>query len=662
MFPDLVFAAESDLEELVVYGRAQEQVGAAHAASEGMVGYDDIQSPPLLRVGELVESVPGMVATQHSGTGKANQYFLRGFNLDHGTDFAALLDGVPINMRSHGHGQGYLDLNFLIPELVETTRYRKGPYAASVGDFSAAGSVEFQLYGRLRESMAQATLGKDGYQRLLAITGTSGDEPLMLALDVTRYDGPWVLGENTDQKKVYLTKTIVLDGGRLRLSAQGYSSAWDSTDQIPLRAVSAGLIDELGFIDPNLGGDSSRYALTGDVEFDSWRVGGYYIDYSFSLWSNFTYLLSDPANGDEFEQRDDRTIAGAWFKADRETGIFGSPTNLSWGGDLRRDNVGAVGLYPTSSRQRYGVVREDSLNEISLSTWGESETYLNPDIRLVLGVRADYFNWDVNARLPINSGSGSDVQVSPKVGLAYRFSAGFEAYASYGRGFHSNDVRGATITTDPLSGDPVDKVDVFVPATGREVGARYERGRRFNTTLSLFELQLDSELVYVGDGGSTEPNDATLRRGLEATLFWQATEQLSFNAAYTYTNAEFEQDQGGGVEIPGAIEQTFVVGANGVFDNGVSGSIRLRYLGAAPLVEDNSVRGSESILVNAGLAWRTGPYEFRFDAFNLLDSSDHDISYFYASRLAGEPDDGVEDIHFHPLEPRSWRITATYHW
>lgn len=252
------------IDELVVYGRAEQQVGVASSASEGIVGYDDIELPPLLRVGELVEAVPGMVETQHSGTGKANQYFMRGFNLDHGTDFSASAEGVPLNMRTHGHGQGYLDLNFLIPERVASTKYRKGPYAARAGDFSSAGSVEFNFYERLDETLLGATIGGDNYYRALA--AGSVDAPggtVTAALDVSGYDGPWVLDEDLSQRKLFASYAFDASGAPAKITVQVYDADWNSTDQIPQRTVQSGLVDEFGFVDPDLGGQTERYLLTG---------------------------------------------------------------------------------------------------------------------------------------------------------------------------------------------------------------------------------------------------------------------------------------------------------------------------------------------------------------------------------------------------------------
>ncbi len=661
--PVAAFAVHGAEEEIVVYGRATQQLGTAHAASEGLIGFDDIQLPPLLRVGELVEFVPGMVATQHSGTGKANQFFLRGFNLDHGTDFSAHLDGVPINMRTHGHGQGYLDLNFMIPELVQTLTYRKGNYSAQVGDFSSAGSVEFSYADRLEESLLEGTIGEDGYGRgLIASSAEVGPGVVTGAFDVTVYDGPWELEEDLEQYKLYLAYTVELGAVRARLTAQAYDGEWDSTDQIPRRAVEQGLIGERGFIDPDLGGDTERYALTAALDWQAWSLGGYFIDYDFTLFSNFTYLLDDPVNGDQFEQRDERKVWGLWLDGALDAEVGNVPVTWRWGGDLRYDDIDEVALYDTVSRTRNATTRNDRVEQLSLSAFGESELALTEQLRVIAGVRADYFDWDVNALRDPNSGTGDDALVSPKLSAAYRFSDRLEGYASWGRGFHSNDVRADTISIDPDSGDPVGSQDVLVDSEGAELGIRFELGERFNATLVGFYLELDSELVFVGDAGTTEANDGSERYGIETTAFWQANRWLALNATYTYTDAEFKEDQGGGKEIPGAVEETFVLGANAAWENGISASVRARYLGEAPMVEDNSVTADDSWLLSAGAGYRRGAVEVRVDVFNLLDSDDDDISYFYASRLEGEPAQGIEDVHFHPLEPRTVRATVRLFW
>lgn len=646
------------VEELIVFGRSQEVIGTADQASEGIVAYDDIRLPPLLRIGELAEAVPGMVATQHSGTGKANQYFLRGFNLDHGTDFSAFVDGVPINMRTHGHGQGYLDLNFIIPELVEITSYRKGPYAAQAGDFSSAGTVEFKLYDALEESILNLTAGEYGYNRgVIAASTDVRDATATFAWDYTAYDGPWNLDEDLSQTRFYANLAGTLGTANAKVSLLGYLGDWNSSDQLPIRAIGSELADERGFIDPFLGGHTDRFSLTGELSTDEWTATAYVVDYDFSLFSNFTYLLEDPTSGDQFEQVDERRIYG--MRIDR----YGEgPIAFNWGGDLRYDDISEVGLFRTVERRRTDTVRTDSVDQFSASAYGELEFRPLEDLRASVGVRADYLSWDVDALRQENSGSGNDTLVSPKLNLAYRLGDSAELYANWGRGFHSNDVRGNTISVDPVSGDPADPVDALAKSSGAELGLRLERGDRFNATLTGFWVSLDSELLFVGDAGGTEVNGATERRGIELSTFLKANDWLAVNFSYTLTDSEFDEDQGGGHEIPGAIESSATLGLNAAWDNGLFVSARARYLGEAPLVEDDSVRSPSSLLVNVGGGYRFGNFSVRLDVFNLFDSDDYDIAYFYASRLPGEPAEGVEDIHFRPLEPRSVRTSVTYHW
>ena len=638
-------------EEIIVYGRAQHHIGAATSASEGVVGYADYHLPPLLRVGELVEAVPGMVATQHSGTGKANQYFLRGFNLDHGTDFAVHLDGVPINMRSHGHGQGYLDLNFIIPELVQTAVYRKGVHHAEKGDFSSAGSVDFSYYERLPEPFAELTLGQHGYVRGVAAGSTDiGDGVLTGAVDKTMYRGPWQLDEDLAQSKFFLGYGLWLGSTRAHVALHGYTGRWNATDQIPRRVVRAGLVPRTGYIDPDLGGDTGRLGVVARLEGEGWRAGAYRLDYDLTLFSNFTYLLDDPVLGDEFEQRDRRTMSGAWVGAERNIRLAGQPVLLRWGVEARRDDIHEVGLYGTRARVRHRVLRQDRLEENSVGAYGELSVYPADRIRATLGLRADYYDWEATGSGEAYRVAGDDNLASPKVGVAYRILDGLEAYANWGRGFHSNDAR-VGAGTDGTAAD-IGGVDLLSSSEGAEIGLRFEPTASFNATLVGFHLRLDSELVYVGDAGSTEPSDGSVRRGLEIAGFWQARDWLTVNAAFARSNAELET----GDEVAGAVGATGNVGVNALLGRGFHVSVNARFLGEAPLGDDGSIRSEPSWLSHAGIGWHGRRAEFGVDVFNLFDSSDDDIAYYYHSRLPGEPADGVLDTHFHPLEPRTVRL------
>jgi outer membrane receptor protein involved in Fe transport len=650
---ELLSGSAEDEEELVVYGRALERIGAAVSASEGTVGYRDFENKPISRVGELAENVPGLIATQHSGTGKANQYFLRGFNLDHGTDFSAFVDGVPVNMRSHGHGQGYLDLNFIIPELIERIDYVKGPYRADLGDFSLAGSASFSTVDRLPRPFAELTIGEFGYYRALAAGSFDlGGADLLVGAEGTLSNGPWVLDENLEK----VNGLLKLSGERWSVGASLYRADWTSSDQVPLRAVESGLIPRFGFIDPDLGGRTTRIGIDGQAQIGPATLTAYAVHYRFRLTSNFTYFLDDPVNGDEFQQRDRRTVYGASLRGGGEARLAGLPVRLRYGADARYDDVGLVGLYRSSVGLRRETVREDSLDEYSLGLWGEADLTLAPRLRAILGLRGELYGYDVRADLPANSGEGDDAVLLPKASLAWRAADALEFYASYGEGFHSNDARGAAIAIDPATGEPADPVPLLVRGRGQELGARLETSR-LNATLALFRLTIGSELVFVGDAGATEPNPPSRRRGVEATLFWRPLNGLVLDGSASYTHARFRGLPPGERRIPGAVATVIGGGATYEFGNGFAGTLRLRHFGEAPLVEDNSARSEATTLVNLGAYynWRGG--RIAVDLFNLFDTREPDISYFYASRLPGEPAEGVEDVHFHPVEPRQLRVS-----
>lgn len=653
-------AEEGEIEEIAVHGRALELIGTAQAASEGVVGYADFKDRPLARVGELVEVIPGAVATQHSGEGKANQYFLRGFNLDHGTDFSVSVDGVPLNLRTHGHGQGYLDLNFIIPELVERVDYRKGPYAPDNGDFSSAGSARYKTYDRLDNSFVELSLGEDGYTRAVAgldIELNSG-AALLLGGEAQNYAGPWDLDQDLRKRNLYAKYSQKKADMAYSLVASFYDNSWNATDQVPARAIYSGLIGRFGTIDEDLGGETKRYSLSSQMNLfhaddSETTISAYFVGYEFSLWSNFTYFLEDEDNGDEFEQRDKRTYMGGSISHQRPLGdIF----TLKTGADIRYDNIDELGLYQTAGRERLNTIREDEAEELSLAGWVQLQTDLTPDLRLTVGLRGDYYDADVTAlSLPENSGSADDSMLTPSVALAWKASHHLEFYANYGQGFHSNDVRGATITVDPISEEAVDTVPILVRSEGAEIGARYQYGD-FTATVSGFWLELDSELVFVGDAGTTEASDGSERYGIEANLFWKLDDWLALDAAATVTDAKYKVD--GDDEIPGAVRSTFSAGAIGYFGP-LTVSARLRHFGSAPLIEDGSVESEATSIINLGATYDLAPFTLELDVLNLFDADDADISYYYESRLTGEAS-GVEDLHFHPVQPRQIRAGVRY--
>lgn len=648
------------IEEVVVWGRSLQLLGSADSSSQGVVGYADFSTRPLARVGELVEVVPGMIATQHSGPGKANQYFLRGFNLDHGSDFSTFFDGMPVNFRTHAHAQGYMDLNFIIPEVIERIDFKKGPYFANTGDFSLAGTSSMKTYDSLERGFVEVTAGSGDEIRLVAADSVNTElGSLLYALEHQQTNGMFVLDQDVRKYNGLFKYTGEIAGIPSQLTLTAYDSEWISTNQVPQRAVTSGQIDRFGFIDPDLGGQSHRYSLSGRFELGEWDLTAYASAYYMSLINNPTYSLNDPINGDEFEQEDERVLFGGSLVRQSRFEIMGLKAAGLFGAEVRVDDVQELNLFNTRSRLRYGSVREDSARELSLSTYAESEFALSENLRLTTGLRADYIRFDVETLRAENSGTESDALLQPKFGLAYRLSDSLELYANYGHGFHSNDVRAAVNRIDPVTGEDTEAQDILVEGRGGEIGFRYDNLKGFNISLTAFELATDSELVFVGDAGTTEPSDPTRRSGVELNAFYSISERLVIDLSAARARGHFRGLPDGANSITDAHENVAAAGLTYVGTQGVTASLRVRYFGDAALTEDESVMKENSTLINAGVSYAAGAWEMGIDVLNLLDTEDDDIAYFFESRLPGEVE-AMEDIHFHPSNPRVIRAMLRY--
>jgi hypothetical protein len=663
-FPGAVLAqageSPPDITEIFVWGRGIELLGDADSGSHGIVSNADFSTRPLMRVGELVEVVPGMVATQHSGPGKANQYFLRGMNLDHGSDFTAIFEGMPVNFRSHAHASGYLDINFLIPELIESVEFHKGPYYAFNGDFSAAGSARFSTYDRLDNNYVQTELGNFGNRRIVvADSFDTQDGTILLGGELMRHDGPWELPADQKKMNLYGKYTGQMGDATTRIIFQGYDSSWNSTDQIPLREVQNGNLDLYGYVDPTLGGQSDRYSLIGTVEKGNLEYNGYYSTYSLNLFGNPTYFLNDPVNGDQIEQQDKRSIWGAYVHYNNEFPWNRRTITPMLGLDVRYDDIDSVALFNTRARQRIGTVRDDQVGELSYSLFGQAQVLWSDSFRTTVGVRGEYYDWDVSSHQAANSGKGHESMLMPKFAAAWIPLSGLELYYNYGHGFHTNDVRGAELRFDPVSGDPVDPVDVMVRAKGQEIGLRYEPFDGLNLSMVHFWMELDSELLFVGDAGTSEPNEGTRRRGLEISAFWEMTDNIVLDMTATKNHARFKNLPNGLNHVPDAHETTFSAGITYVNTFGFTGSFRVRHFGDAPLDEGNSVQKDGTTLYNLGLSWADAKWEVGLDVLNVFDSDGNDIEFWFESRLQNEAAP-VEDFHFHPVEARAYRANFKY--
>lgn len=559
-------AVELDTIEVIAKKPLQD---SARAATEGYVTEEQLAQRPISRAGELLEFVPGLIVTQHSGEGKANQWFLRGFNLDHGTDFYTEVDGMPVNMRSHGHGQGYADLNFIIPELISALEYRKGPYFADVGDFAAAGSADLRYVDQLPRALAKASLGEDGYaSALLAGSPAVAGGKLLLGGEVTQYDGAYELEQDVKKFKGIARYNRGDAGDGFTIGLAAYDIEYDAPDQIPLRAVRNGTIDELGFIDATDGGDVHRYSLHGEwrapARHGNWRAQAYALDYRMQLFSNFTYFLSDPGDtdalpDDQFEQFDERKVYGINARRYWLLPIV-LPVDFELGVQARHDDIDQVGLYLTQARQRQSTVREDGIKESSIGIYLSSTQRWNAWFRSETGLRVDTYDFEVNSDLAANSGDADDDIVSPKLALIFGPWSKTELYLNYGEGFHSNDARGTTNTIDPIDGvTPIDPVTPLAKARGAEVGVNTRIVPNTVLSVSMWTLDLESELIYVGDAGNNEPSAASDRRGVEVSAYWTPLPWLIVDADYAYSHARLDVD-GNENRIPNSLDDVYSLG------------------------------------------------------------------------------------------------------
>ena len=667
--PDTPTAPTAQLQPITVLGNYDNAVGSSDSASRGSVNATLIGSRPTLRPAEVLEFVPGVIVTQHSGDGKANQYFLRGFNLDHGTDFATYVAGMPVNMPTHAHGHGYSDLNWLLPELVNRIAYKKGPYFADEGDFSSAGAARIGLFDKLPQGVASLTLGENGYRRALIANSTAvSNGDLLYAIETAHNDGPWENPEKFHRINGVLRYSFGEGGTRQAITAMGYSAGWNSTDQIPQRAVDAGLVGRYGAIDPTDGGFTSRYSLSYEMEKTladgQFKFNAYAIQSKLDLYSNFTFFQEDPINGDQFEQAEHRRVFGLATSRSWNTQLAGRDSTNTIGLQLRHDRLDPVGLYGTVARERISTTQESTVRQTSIGLYAENATQWAPWFRSVAGLRADRFDFHVHSSIAANSGDRNASIASPKLSLIFGPWAKTEYFVNYGYGFHSNDARGtvATVAAKDPNGPAISPVNPLVRSKGGELGVRTEIVPGLQSSLSMWALKLDSELLFVGDAGETEPSRASKRYGIEWNNHYIANKWLLLDADLAVSRSRFTEpdtsDPTLGNHIPGSIQTVASLGAT-VTDLGPwFGQFQVRYFGPRALDENNAHRSKATTLAYLRAGYKVNKnVKLTVDVFNLFNRQGSDIDYYYASRLKGEPAEGVNDIHFHPVEPRSVRVS-----
>ena len=661
-----VTMAQANHQQVVVTRHYDNAVGTSDAASQGVIEAGLLRSRPALRPGEILEFVPGVIVTQHTGDGKANQYFLRGFNLDHGTDFATSVNGMPTNLPTHAHGQGYSDLNFLIPELVQRVEYRKGPYYAKGGDFSLAGAADIAYRTGFDRPFLDVGIGQRGFRRHVAggSTDVGSGRTLLGAFEVMGHDGPWVVPQGLKRHNGVVTLSGVGDSSSWQLSFMGYQAKWTATDQVPERLLNAPGFNRYGSLDPTAGGDTSRHSVSGqwshnDAQGGVWRAQAYVVRYAMDLYSNFTYALERPAAGDQFAQKDARTVWGGQFSYAMSHGLFEriarSELGLQWRTDKAR-----VGLYDAVARRITEVVREDDVQQTLVGVYAQNVLEWTPWLRTIAGVRVDHKRAQVDAlSLTVNGGTAQDSKASPKLSLILGPWRKSEFFVNAGTGFHSNDARGATIRLDPRSGESAQRVPLLVAGRGTELGFRTEAIPGLQSSLALWGLKLDSELVYVGDAGATEASRASSRRGVEFNNRYTPVQWLLIDADFAWSRGRFDN----GDRIPNAVDRVASMAVTLRDLAHWTTSLQWRYLGSGPLVEDNSVRSRPSSTLNTritrGLPGWGRQTDITLDIFNLTNRRVNDIQYFYESRLPGEPAP-VADRHVHPAEPRTFRLSLRW--
>jgi hypothetical protein len=661
-----VTMAQANHQQVVVTRHYDNAVGTSDAASQGVIEAGLLRSRPALRPGEILEFVPGVIVTQHTGDGKANQYFLRGFNLDHGTDFATSVNGMPTNLPTHAHGQGYSDLNFLIPELVQRVEYRKGPYYAKGGDFSLAGAADIAYRTGFDRPFLDVGIGQRGFRRHVAggSTDLGSGRTLLGAFEVMGHDGPWVVPQGLKRHNGVVTLSGVGDSSSWQLSFMGYRAKWTATDQVPERLLNAPGFNRYGSLDPTAGGDTSRHSVSGqwshnDAQGGVWRAQAYVVRYAMDLYSNFTYALERPAAGDQFAQKDARTVWGGQFSYAMSHGLFEriarSELGLQWRTDKAR-----VGLYDSVARRITEVVREDDVQQTLVGVYAQNVLEWTPWLRSIAGVRVDHKRAQVDAlSLTVNGGRAQDSKASPKLSLILGPWRKSEFFVNAGTGFHSNDARGATIRLDPRSGESAQRVPLLVAGRGAELGFRTEAIPGLQSSLALWGLKLDSELVYVGDAGATEASRASSRRGVEFNNRYTPVQWLLIDADFAWSRGRFDN----GDRIPNAVDRVASMAVTLRDLAHWTTSLQWRYLGSGPLVEDNSVRSRPSSTLNTritrGLPGWGRQTDITLDIFNLTNRRVNDIQYFYESRLPGEPAP-VADRHVHPAEPRTFRLSLRW--
>ena len=685
-----------ELDKILVMGER-----AYSTASSRSIRVFDLNTRPVNTAQDMLQLAPGLVIAQHAGGGKAEQIFLRGFDADHGTDVAISVDGVPVNMVSHGHGQGYADIHFAIPELVDSIDVFKGPYFARYGNFSTAGSVQFRTKDTIDQNLLKIEGGQFNTQKftgMFQMPSDSKNQNAYFAGQFYNTDGAVKSDQNFQRLNLFGKFNIQLNEmSKVSLSASSFSSAWDASGQIPHRAVDSGLISRFGAIDDLEGGQTGRqdlnllYSTTND-ENRKMMIQPYFSRYNFKLFSNFTFFLENPELGDMIEQTDDRTIIGLNTEYRFTNFISSIQFNTAFGGGFRSDDI-SVSLWHSPNRRRLTQKVKSDIIERNLFLWAQEELIISPKLRFQLGLRGEYFTFNVEDHLdtiieqdvvlPHASGYAHTAMLNPKLNIVYSPINSFDVFMNVGTGFHSNDARDVVIeqtisnlkrtyTRQGISEEEIDEqltqlnfnpeqvgISTLPRAIGAEIGNRYRFFKRINIGIAAWWLELDEELVFVGDAGETEISGKSQRIGIDIEGRVQLLSWLWVDADVNLSRGIFVDEPDDVNQIPLAPRTTSTGGLTALHPSGWDVSLRYRHIGERPANEDASVTAEGYTLVNLGISYTYGFIKYFVSAENLFDIDWNEAQFDTESRLKNETAP-VSEIHFTPGNPLNLQAGISY--
>jgi len=620
----------------------------------------NLSTDPVSSSQEILRKVPGLVIGQHAGGGKAEQLFLRGFDIDHGTDINIEVDGLPVNMASHAHGQGYADLHFLIPETIEKIDFGKGPYYANKGNFTTAGYVAFQTKERLKNSTVKLELGRFNTARTLGMFNllSTENQSAYVGVDYQLTDGPVESPQNFNRANLFAKYTTGLQSDdKISILVSRFSSKWDASGQIPQRLVDDGTITRFGAVDDTEGGITSRTNIkidhTKKIDESTYIVNSaYYSQYDFELYSNFTFFLLDPINGDQIRQKEKRQIIGGSSEWNKFIHNGANEFALKAGIGFRSDQVDDVELsrslnrVTTLERIQFGDVNETNINSYVNVDLEFGRLLINPSLRL------DYFNFNYNDQLltKYKTQSADKAFLSPKLNILYNYSTDMQFYLKGGKGFHSNDTRVSVARGGR---------DILPAAYGSDLGLIWKPIPDIIINTALWALYLDQEFVYVGDAGIVEPSGRTKRVGIDFGIRYQAHRSLYFYSDINYAKPRSRDELEGNNFIPLAPELTLTGGIDVVDFKGFSGSIRYRLIGDRAANEDNSIVADGYFITDMNANYSFNNMTVGFVIENLFNSEWKETQFATESRLSTEVE-SVEEIHFTPGIPFSIRGSIAF--